>query len=151
MVSEFWQNALRWSGRHLPAVFAAFLSVLFVFLVAGLFIEEKSLLSRLVAPAAGFVGGAVIGGGLAATVGGIGVVAMGTGIGIPALAVAGLGAMVGGLLGGAGGFSFELISLMRNPSSFDVQYLGLFGVFIAAIALFFLLRSGLRFLLHRNA
>ncbi|WP_353472337.1 hypothetical protein PVT71_13670 [Salipiger sp. H15] len=151
MFSGLWQKVLSWSWQHLPTVFATFLSMLFVFLVAGFFIEQKSFLSRLIAPVAGFFSGAIIGGGWAATVGGIGVAAMGTAFAVPAFAVVGLGVLAGGVIGGFGGVTFELVAFLRNPSSFDVQYAGLFGVLIAAIAIFFPIRAALRFLLHRRA
>lgn len=48
----------------------------------------------------GAASGAAVGGFVGWLVGGVGVVAMGTGIGIPAIAVIGLGALFGGAVGG---------------------------------------------------
>lgn len=51
----------------------------------------------------GAAGGAAAGGYAASLVGGIGIVAMGSGVGIPAAAVIGLGALFGGAVGAATG------------------------------------------------
>ncbi|MBR9839913.1 MAG: hypothetical protein GYB50_18735 [Rhodobacteraceae bacterium] len=141
---------LVWALPHFPAVLAGFLALLFVFVVAGFFIEEKSLVARLIAPAAGFVGGAAVGGGVAATIGGIGIVAMGTGVGLPAMAVIGVGTLLGGLIGGVGGFTFELVQFARNPAAFDVDVLGLIAVALVALGLFFLLRMAIGRMVRRR-
>ncbi|NDV52123.1 hypothetical protein [Salipiger sp. PrR003] len=139
-IASLWERFLIRAIPYLPSVLAGFLALLFVFAAAGYFIQEKSYLVRLLAPAIGFFGGAAIGGGLAATVGGIGVAAMGTAVGLPALAVIGVGALVGGLLGGVSGFSFELVSFLMNPSAFNVDTIGLIGVVIVALVLFLVIR-----------
>ncbi len=65
----------------------------------------------------GAASGAAAGGLAGWLVGSVGVVAMGTGIGIPAIAVAGLGALLGGAMGGsaAGGIGALLAGRIIDP------------------------------------
>lgn len=58
---------------------------------------------------AGALGGAAGGGYAASIIGGIGMVAMGTGVGIPAAAVVALGALAGGAAGGVGGAGIKAL------------------------------------------
>lgn len=132
-------------ASRLPEVLALFFALLFFLVVSNYFITEKGFFAKLLPTGIGFVAGLVGGGVLGWIVGGIGVVAMGTGIGIGAIGAVFVGAVAGAVLGGLSGASFSFVQMIRNPSDFDVQWLGILLVFFASSAVFF----GVRYVLRR--
>lgn len=79
----------------------------------------------------GAAGGAAAGGLTGWAIGGIGIAAMGTGVGIPALAVIGLGALLGGAAGGSAGNLAGSIYGAYESIDFEV----LLWVFFATLGL----------------
>jgi len=122
---------------------AFFLAALIFVYVSEFFIEEKSVLGKMWATGAGFFGGMVCGGVVGWLVGGFGVVAMGTGVGVGALGAIAVGAIAGAILGGLTGASFSLLQMVLSPGDYDVHWLGLALVLLLAVGLFFILRRAL--------
>ncbi|WP_417605580.1 hypothetical protein [Primorskyibacter flagellatus] len=130
-------------SRHLPGVISLFFTFLLFLSVSGYFIEEKSALDKLFATGTGFFAGMVGGGVLGWVIGGFGVVAMGTGVGVGALGAIAIGATVGALFGGLTGASFSFVQMLRNPSDFDVNWLGLVLALLVSAIVFFCFKLAL--------
>ena len=105
-------------------------TLMFFALLSGYAIEEKSILSRIWLGGASFFLGAAAGGLLGFLVGGIGIVAMGTGIGVPALAVSAIGALMGGVFFGAVGTGIG--GYLSDPSRYEVNKLMLLGLLVVS-------------------
>lgn len=130
--------------RHLPSVLSLFITVLFFLVVSGYFIQEKSILGKLLAPGVGFFTGMLGGGVLGWFIGGVGVVAMGTGIGVGALGAIVIGGAVGAIFGGLAGASLSFLQMLRNPRDFDVHWLGVTSVLLVSFVIFFALRLAMQ-------
>jgi hypothetical protein len=141
---QFFAKLLSTATRHLPSVISLFLTFLFFLSVSGYFIEEKSALDKLFAPGVGFFAGMLGGGVLGWLIGGVGVVAMGTGVGVGPLGAIIIGGAVGAIFGGLTGASFSFLQMLRNPGDFDVNWLGISLVLLVSLGVFFSLRLAMQ-------
>lgn len=103
-------------------------------------IEEKSGLSRLWIGLTSLFVGVSAGGLLGFIVGGVGVAAMGTAVGIPAAAMAGLGALFGGVVFGSIGTGIG--AYLSNPARFEVNQWMLAAILFASMSASVLLVHG---------
>lgn len=135
------EKLMAFAARHLPGSIA-FLVALFVFTaLSNLFITEKGIFGRLLAPVVGFVGGLFGGGILGWTIGGIGVAAMGTAVGIGALGAILIAGVSGAILGTLTGATFSFFRMLRSPSNFEVNWIAFILVLLGALAVFFVVRK----------
>ncbi|HRK43159.1 MAG TPA: hypothetical protein PLH11_08970 [Gemmobacter sp.] len=116
--------------RNSTKILIFLFTLMFFALLSGYAIEEKSILSRMWIGGVSFFVGVATGGLLGFLVGGIGIVAMGTGIGIPALAVSGIGALIGGVFFGAVGTGIG--AYLSDPSRYEVNKLMLLGLLVVS-------------------
>jgi hypothetical protein len=128
--------------HHLPDVFSLFLATgFFLFLVEfSDIVVEKSMFEKLFSTGAGFFAGMLGGGILGWFVGGFGVVAMGTGVGVGAIGAIAIGAAAGAVFGGLTGMSFSFFRIFSNFDDVNINWLGLFMCVIAAAIVFFVVR-----------
>ena len=119
-----------WSRSQVLLIIMLTLAIFSVF--AGYAIEERGGLSRMWVSITSFLGGLTAGGLIGMIVGGIGIAAMGTAFGLPAFAVAGFGALFGGVLAGSIGTS--IFAYFADPSRYELNQLLLAGILLASLA-----------------
>lgn len=120
-----------WPRRRIFAVLV--LTLLIFAYLAPLGVEQKGFWTRSWLTVTGMIGSGALAGGVAGwLIGGIGIAALGSAVGIPALAVA----AVGGLVGGAvfGGVGSGLMLILQNPDHFTYNFT-LLAVLLLASAL----------------
>lgn len=117
-----------------------FLAMGVFFVLSGFFITEKSLVEKLMAPAVGFFGGIVGGGVLGWIVGGVGIAAMGTAVGIGTLGAVLIGGIVGAVIGGLGGTALSFAQFVLNPSAYNANLPAIVMLAVGTAILYFPLR-----------
>lgn len=117
--------------RNVTTFSIIILTILFFSTFSSFAIEEKSGLSRLWIGLTSLFVGVSAGGLLGFIVGGVGVAAMGTAVGIPAAAMAGLGALFGGVVFGSIGTGIG--AYLSNPARFEVNQWMLATILLASM------------------
>ncbi|MEO9781291.1 MAG: hypothetical protein ABJH07_09430 [Sedimentitalea sp.] len=140
---------LRFVKKHIAVMTGLFFAILSFVYGSEYFIEEKRGVIRIIAPIIGLVSGAAVGGVFGWLLGGIGIAAMGGAIGLSAPFVAILGAIGFSVFLGGIGASVALFRVMRNPSNFYVNWVGLLALLLASIVLFWAIKVATSWLIKK--
>jgi len=141
LMSRFTTSINNYRENHVVAagVMEATIGVTAIAAGAVLFdpIDFSNKLPELIGSVAGAGAGGAAGGYALSTIGGIGIVMMGTGFGIPAVAVTALGAMVGSLAGSMSGWFTAKIAT-DTMSLTETLFRGISGAVLVAFGCYML-------------
>ena len=126
-------------ATHLPSAIGLLVGLAIFSFFFGDFVRTKNwftddLLGFLAPTALGSATGALLGGFAGWTVGGIGIAAMGTAVGLSLLPVIAVGALVGVLAGGFFGSGVTLFKVLTDPGGYVIDYAGLSALLVACVA-----------------